>query len=246
MVPYGFRSFGGNDDDELDGKYGEFGDEDQGMFSGDKNVSFRGDMVFENLESFDEAKNLKEPDEGPEGIYSKVRGLFGLTGSPKPYSEALDNNTRKEVQKMLKCPRWNGDYKQWLAFELLWRQFHDHWSRRCGADLTAKILITTLLEAKRGLYTELHMRMGWDGPTNNLAGRGWGLQSRRSLRRVLTSSQTPPEKSLEEYGTWVLEWNLLLRKTMLVAADRAKEVLVDALVRHGEYGEELNEVYKWE
>ena len=51
MFPYGARSSGGNDKDELDDKYGGFGDEYQGIFSGDKNVSFRGDMVFENLES---------------------------------------------------------------------------------------------------------------------------------------------------------------------------------------------------
>ena len=53
MFPYGTRSFDWNDDDELDGEYGAFGDGYQGMFSGDKNVSFGGDMVFENLESFD-------------------------------------------------------------------------------------------------------------------------------------------------------------------------------------------------
>ena len=148
---------------------------------------------------------------------------------------------------MLKCPKWNGDYKQWLAFELLWRRFHEHWSRRCGADLMAKILITALPEAKRALYTELHMTMGWTHEQIwlDLAGRGRGLQSRRSLRRVWTASQPPPGKSLEKYGTWVLKWSLLLRKAMPVAADRAKEVFMDALVRHGEYGEELNEVYRW-
>ena len=44
----------------------------------------------------------------------------------------------------------------------------------------------------------------------------------------------------------MLKWSLLLRKAMPIAADRAKEVFTDALVRHSEYGEELNEVYKWE
>ena len=75
---------------------------------------------------------------------------------------------------MLRCPRWNGDYKQWLALDLLWWWFHDHWSRRCGADLMAKILITTLPEAKRALYTELHMMMGWTYQQVwlDLAGRG--------------------------------------------------------------------------
>ena len=160
MFPYGAYSFGGNDDDELDGEYGEFGDEYQRIFLGDKNVSFGGDMDFENLESFDETKKIGEP-AGPEGMQRQVRRLFGLRRSSKPDSEALDDDTRKEVQKMLKCPRWNGDYKQWLPFELLWRRFHDHWSRRCGADLMAKILITKLPEAKRALYTELHMTMGW-------------------------------------------------------------------------------------
>ena len=88
-------------------------------------------MVFENLGSFDKTKNLGEPDAGPEGIQRNVRPLFGLRGSSKPDFKALDGDARKEVQKMLKCPRWNGDYKQWLGFELLWRRFHDHWSRRC-------------------------------------------------------------------------------------------------------------------
>ena len=112
----------------------------------------------------------------------------------------------------------------------------------------AKVLITALPEAKRALYLELHMTMGWTYQQIwlDLAGRGRGLQSRRSLRRVWTASQPPPGKSLEKYGTCVLKWSLLLRKAMPVAADRAKEVFMDALVRHGEYGEELNEVYKWE
>ena len=68
-------------------------------------------MVFENSDSFDETKNLGEPDAGPEGIQQKARRLFGLAGSSKPDLEALDDNTRKEVQKMLKCPRCNRDYK---------------------------------------------------------------------------------------------------------------------------------------
>ena len=78
---------------------------------------------------------------------------------------------------MLKCPKWNGNYKQWLAFELLWRRFHDHWSRRCGANLMAKILITTLPESKRALYTELRMTMGWTYQQIwlDLAGQGRGI-----------------------------------------------------------------------
>ena len=88
-------------------------------FRGDKNVFFGGDMVFENLESFDETKNLGEPDAGLEEIERKVRRLLGLKGSSKPDLDAFDDDTRKEVRKMLKCPKWNGDYKQWLAFELL-------------------------------------------------------------------------------------------------------------------------------
>ena len=78
MFGTGTCSFDGNDDDELDGEYGEFGDEHQGIYSGDKNVSFGGDMVFEILEAFDETKDLAEPDAGPKGIQRKVRRLFGL------------------------------------------------------------------------------------------------------------------------------------------------------------------------
>ena len=113
---------------------------------------------------------------------------------------------------MLKCPKWNGEYKQWLAFELLWRRFHDHWARRCGADLRGKILITTLLESKRALHTELHMTMEWNYQQIwlDLAGWGRGLQSRRSLQRVWTASQPPPGKMLEEYGMLVLKWSPLL------------------------------------
>ena len=112
----------------------------------------------------------------------------------------------------------------------------------------AKILITALPEAKRALYTELQMTKGWNYQQIwlDLAGQGRGLQSRRSLRRVWTASQPPPGKSLERYGTWVLKWSHLLRKAMPVAAVRAKNVFMDALVRHDKCGEELNEVYQWE
>ena len=152
-------------------------------------------MVFENLESFDETKDLGEHDAGPEGIQRKVRPVFGLTGSSKPDLEALDQDTRKEVQKMLKGPKKNGDDKQWLAFELLWRPFHDHCSSRCGAELMAKILITTLPESRQVLNTELHMTMGWTYQQIwlDLAGRGRGLQSQHSLRRLWTASQPPLE-----------------------------------------------------
>ena len=93
MFPYGVRSSGGNDEDELDDEYGEFGDEYQGIFSGDKNVSFGDDMVFEKLESFHETKDLGEPDAGPEGIQRHVCRFFGLTGSSKPDLEALDDDS---------------------------------------------------------------------------------------------------------------------------------------------------------
>ena len=159
MFPYGIRSFVG--DDDSDGEYREFGVEHQGIFSGDNNVSFGGDMVFENLELFDQTKDLGEPDAEPEGIKRKVRRLFGLTGSSKPDLEALDQDTTKEVQKTLKCPKWNGNYKQWLAFELLWRHFQDPLARRCGADRRTKIPITTLPHSKPAVYTVLHMTMGW-------------------------------------------------------------------------------------
>ena len=107
--PYGTGSFGGNDDDELYGESGKFGDEHQGFFSRDENVTFGGGIFFENFESFDETKDLGEPDAGPEGMQRKVRRLLGLTLSSKPNLEALDEDTRKKVQKTLKCPKWNGD-----------------------------------------------------------------------------------------------------------------------------------------
>ena len=41
MFPYGTRSFGGNDDDEMDGEYGEVGDEHQEIFLETKCVLWR-------------------------------------------------------------------------------------------------------------------------------------------------------------------------------------------------------------
>ena len=67
-------------------------------------MSFGGDTVFEDLALFDETKDLGEHDAGPEEIKGKVRRLFGLAGSFKPNLEALDKDTRKEVQRMLMCP----------------------------------------------------------------------------------------------------------------------------------------------
>ena len=84
MFPYGSCSFGGNDDDELDGEYGEFGDEYQGISSGDKNVSFGGDMVFENLESFDETKSLESPMQDPKESRGKFAAYLGSRHRPSP------------------------------------------------------------------------------------------------------------------------------------------------------------------
>ena len=94
-------------------------------------------MGFENLESFDETKHIREPDAGPEGIQRKVRRLFGLMGSSRPDLEALDDDTRKEVQKMLKCPRWNGDYTPMILWGIL--RPKPHLRYRTGSETAQRI-----------------------------------------------------------------------------------------------------------
>ena len=59
----------------------------------------------------------------------------------------------------------------------------------------AKILLTTLPEAKRALYTQLHMSLGWTYQKIwlDLAGRGRGLQSQKVLRKQWEASTPPGE-----------------------------------------------------
>ena len=47
-------------------------------------------MAFESLKLFNETKDLGEPDAGPEGIQRKDRRLFGIRGSSRLNSGALD------------------------------------------------------------------------------------------------------------------------------------------------------------
>ena len=74
--------------------------------------------------------------------------------------DALETETRKEVQNVSKCPKWNSDNQQRFAFELMRMRLHNNTARRCGANLMAKILISTVPESKKIPYTELPMIIG--------------------------------------------------------------------------------------
>ena len=112
----------------------------------------------------------------------------------------------------------------------------------------AKILLTTLPEAKRALYTQLHMSLGWtyENIWLDLAGRGRGLQSRKVLRKRWEASTPPKEKSLASYGLWVLQWCLLAQKAAPVTALQAKDAYIEALHRHPGIEAEVDEIYKYE
>ena len=194
--------------------------------------------VPEARHDYDPKLHTKGPDKATLGR------VFGRTGNEQPDMEALDDDTRREVTKILKCPKWSGDYNHWVAFELQWRNFHNYWYRWCGADIMAKILLTTLPEAKRALYTQLHMSLGWTYQKIwlDLASRGRGLQSRKGPRQQWQASTPPKEKSLAAYGLWVLQWCLLAQKAAPVTALQAKDAYIEALHRHGGYEAELDEL----
>ena len=177
----------------------------------------------------------------------KLRGLFGKIGKDRPDVEALDDETRHEVMKILKRPSWDGKQISRPIFERQWQGFHQYWYKRCGSDTLAKILLTALPESLRSLYTQLHLFMGWSykdiwtdimKPMKNV--------SRRMYRKKWRKSQPPQKKTLEAYELWVLEWTLLAQQAAPVTPLEAKEAFTDALHRHGGYQDELDELYKYE
>ena len=161
--------------------------------------------------------------------------------------EALDDETRREVMKILKPPSWDGKQVSRPIFGRQWQGFHGYCFKRCGSDTMAKILLTALPESLRALYTQLHLFLGWTykdiwedimKPMKNV--------SRRTYRKKWRKSQPRQKKSLEAYELWVLQWTLLAQQAAPVTTLEAKEAFADALHRHGGYQDELDELYKYE
>ena len=91
----------------------------------------------------------------------KLRGLFGKIGKDRPDVEALDDETRREVMKILEGPISDGKQISRPIFERQWQGFQQYWYKCCGSDTLAKFLLTALPESLRSLYTQLHLFMGW-------------------------------------------------------------------------------------
>ena len=100
MFSYCSHSFGGNDDDELDPEYGEFGEEYQGIFSGDKNLSFGGDMVLKNWSHLTKQKISESRLQDPKKSSRKFAAYFGSRDRPSPIWNLW---TTTPVRRSRKC-----------------------------------------------------------------------------------------------------------------------------------------------
>ena len=87
------------------------------------------------------SQDKSAPEQEPE---VKLRGNLGKTGTDRPDVEALDDETRREVMKILKRPSWDGKQVSRPIFQRQWQGFHGYWFKRCGSDTMAKILLTAL------------------------------------------------------------------------------------------------------
>ena len=111
----------------------------------------------------------------------------------------------------------------------------------------AKILLTALPESLRGLYTQLHLFLGW--MYKDILGdimKPLKHVSRRMYRKKWRKSQPPQKTWLETYELWVLDWTLLAQQAAPVTPPEAKEAFTDALHRHRGYQDEPEELYKYE
>ena len=54
---------------------------------------------------------------------AKLQGLFGKTGSDRPDVEVMDNETQREVTKILTRPSWDGKQMSRHIFQRQWRVF---------------------------------------------------------------------------------------------------------------------------
>ena len=92
------------------------------------------------------SQDKSTPQQEPE---VKLRGIFVKTGSDRPDVEALNDETRREVMKILKRPSWDGKQVSCPIFERQWQGFDGYWFKRCGSDTMAKILLTAVPESLR-------------------------------------------------------------------------------------------------
>ena len=73
------------------------------------------------------SQDKSTPEQEPE---VKLRGIFGKTGTDRPDAEALDDETRREVMKILKRPSWDGKQVSRPIFQRQWQGFHGYWFKR--------------------------------------------------------------------------------------------------------------------
>ena len=124
----------------------------------------------------------------------------------RPDLEALDDDTRREVMKILRRPSWDGKQVSRPIFERQLQGFHRYWYKRCGADTMAKILLTALPESLRSLYTQFHWFMGWTYKHSwqDIIKSSKNI-SRRMYPKKWRKSQPPSKKTLQSYALWLLE-----------------------------------------
>ena len=165
-------------------------------------------------------------------------------------SDLLDNDTKKDIKDKSKRPTWKLEDSQhpltWPSFKREWVPFAAYSKPGIPEVILTHTLLSSLPDANKELYAALHKYLGWDPDhiCDDLLIRGSDQEDHEDLGHLWLSNQPPKAKTVDGHTRWDIVWCLLRPRASPVTSGRARDVFVQALLNHGLYAQEMNEVYR--
>ena len=144
----------------------------------------------------------------------------------------LDRDTKKDIQRFIKRPTFDGDYATFFHFERHWDYWLKYWSASLTPELRTLALLSALPSEDAAAFWDCVTELGWgyDHIWAMLTGEAAELQNPHVLEQESKDS-TPPNQLAMPYRRCFLKFQVLFNRVCTISAQTAKKTYMDALAR---------------
>ena len=109
-----------------------------------------------------EARPENEDNPTSTGTEAHIRGLFSSDrGNMDNDFGLLDRDTKKDIQRFIKRPTFDGDYATFFHFERHWDYWLKYWSASLTPELRTLALLSALPSEDAAAFWDCVTELGW-------------------------------------------------------------------------------------
>ena len=195
-----------------------------------------------------EAQPENEDNPTSTGTEAHIRGLFSSDrGDMDNDFGLLDRDTKKDIQRFIKRPTFDGDYATFFHFERHWDYWLKYWSASLTPELRTLALLSALPSEDAAAFWDCVTELGWgyDHIWAMLKEEAAELQNPHVLEQEWKDT-TPPNRLPMPYRRWFLKFQVLFNRVGTISAQTAKKTYMDALARAKCFQKEVSELLEVE